>query len=59
MMVDVDQGETQEERGMRALQNILNGANVTDESMKLSNDYTDRLGVKLSAWFRRLIRRPR
>jgi hypothetical protein len=57
-MVDVeDPDETQEQRAMRALQNILNGANVTDESMKLSNEYTDRQTAKLSAWFRSIIRR--
>ena len=56
-MIDVDsQDETQAERAMRALQNIANGANVTDEAMKLSNQYTDRHFAKMSRWFWSIIR---
>ena len=51
--------ETQEERAMRALQNIANGANATDEAMKLSNEYSDRHSSKLSGWFWSIIRRRR
>lgn len=44
---------------MRALQNPVNGASVTDESMEASNEYTDRPTAQLVAWFRSITRRRR
>ncbi len=54
---DVNPAETQEERAMRALQAIWGGADLTEESMKLSNEYTDRHTARFTAWVRRVIGR--
>jgi len=51
--------ETQEERAMRALQAIWGGADLTEEAMTLSNEYTDRHAGRLAAWVRRLVLRQK
>ena len=48
-----DEPETQEERAMRALAAIWGGADLTEEAMKLSNEFTDRQTTRLSKWFKR------
>lgn len=52
-----DDDATQEERALRALANIHAGADITDEAMRLSNDYTDRRTRRVKAWFARIARR--
>lgn len=49
--------ETQEERAMRTLQSIWAGGDLTEEAMKLSNEFTDRHTGRISDWFRRVILR--
>ena len=49
-----DDDATQEERALRALANIRAGADITDEAMRLSNDYTDRQMRRVKAWFARI-----
>lgn len=50
-------GETQEDRAMRALQAIWGGADLTEEAMKLSNEYTDRHTAQFTTWLRRVVLR--
>jgi hypothetical protein len=38
----VPPGETQEERALRALRSIVEGADVTADSERLANEFTDR-----------------
>ena len=46
--------ETQEERALRALRNVFAGADLTDETMTLANEFTDRqMGRLKGAWHRR------
>jgi len=52
-----DEPETQEERAMRALAAIWGGADLTEEAMKLSNEFTDRHTSRFTDWMRRLFRR--
>lgn len=49
--------ETQEERAMRTLQSIWAGGDLTEETMKLANEFTDRHTGRFSDWFRRVILR--
>jgi hypothetical protein len=49
--------ETQEERAMRALRAIWGGADLTEEAMKLSNEFTDQNTARFTAWFRRVVLR--
>ena len=49
--------ETQEERALRALQSIQNGGDVTQEALRLSNEYTDRQTARFTEWLRALLRR--
>ncbi|BFM23598.1 hypothetical protein [Microbacterium sp. che218] len=49
-----DNDATQEERALRAMANIHAGADITDEAMRLSNDYTDRQTRRVKAWFARM-----
>lgn len=46
--------ETQEQRAMRSLQAIFNGADLTTETMQLANEFTDRQTDRFSTWFKRL-----
>jgi hypothetical protein len=54
---DEPRPETQEERAMRALQAVWDGADLTEEAMKLSNEFTDRQTTRFTTWVRRLLRR--
>ena len=47
-----DDEETQEQRALRALQSILAGGDLTEETLALSNDFTDRQTGRIGAWFR-------
>ncbi|MCU1446678.1 hypothetical protein [Cryobacterium sp.] len=49
----------QEQRALRGLESIFIGGDLVEESLKLSNQFTDRQTGRLSAWFRRLTGRPR
>lgn len=44
---------TQQERAEATLRSIMAGGNLTAETMKLSNDFTDRQVSRLKALFRR------
>ncbi|MGO2751207.1 MAG: hypothetical protein ACTIA6_14240 [Pseudoclavibacter sp.] len=44
---------TQQERAEATLRSIMAGGNLTAETMKLSNDFTDRHVSRLKALFRR------
>lgn len=43
----------QEARALRALESIRNGGDLGKETLDLSNEYSDRLGTRVAAWFRR------
>lgn len=43
----------QEQRAIEALDAIFSGGDLTEESLKLSNEFTDRQTARLSKWFRR------
>ena len=45
--------ETQEERALRSLHAIFDGADLTAESMQLANEFTDRQTGRLNGWLRR------
>jgi hypothetical protein len=49
---DKPRAETQEERAVRSLQAIYGGADLTAESMKLANEFTDRQTGRLKNWVR-------
>ncbi len=54
--MDLDAGDA-EQRALRALRAIDDGADIGAEALKLSNEFTDRHTARLSAWVRRLRRR--
>jgi len=45
--------ETPEQRALRALRAIDDGADVGAEALALSNEFTDRHTARLTAWLRR------
>jgi hypothetical protein len=49
----------QEERAREALASILNGGDLTDETTRLSNEYTDAQTARLGAWVKRARERIR
>jgi hypothetical protein len=49
----------QEERAREALAAILNGGDLTDETTRLSNEYTDEQTARLGAWAKRALGRMR
>ncbi|MCI9858011.1 hypothetical protein [Microbacterium proteolyticum] len=52
-----DDGETQEERALRAIANMQAGADISDEALRLSNEYTDRQTLRMKEWLARMARR--
>ena len=42
----------QEARALRALESIRNGGDLGQETLDLSNEYSDGLGTRVAAWFR-------
>ncbi|MCS5734085.1 hypothetical protein [Herbiconiux daphne] len=44
----------QEQRALQALESILTGGDLGDETLRLSNEFTDRHTARISQWFRRL-----
>lgn len=50
-------GETQEERALRAIANMQAGADISDEALRLSNEYTDRQTLRVKEWLARMARR--
>lgn len=48
----------QEERANRAIEAIMRGGDLSAETQGLSNEFTDRQTARLSAWWRRVTRRP-
>ena len=55
----MDAEETQEQRAMRALLAIHGGADLTEETKKLADEFTDRHTARFSTWWRGLFRRGR
>lgn len=49
--------ESQEERALRALQAVWQGGDLTDETTRLSNEFTDRHTARIGDWFRRVLGR--
>ncbi|MFD1713152.1 hypothetical protein ACFSBZ_01600 [Amnibacterium flavum] len=49
----------QEAEALHALEAIMNGGDLTAESSRLSNDFTDRQTGAISGWFRRFKTPPR
>ena len=43
----------QEQRAIEALDAIFAGGDLTEESMKLSNEFTDRQAARLTKWLKR------
>ena len=50
---DEPREETQEERAVRSLQAIFGGADLTAETTRLANEFTDRQTGRLTGWLRR------
>ena len=53
--------DEQERRAHQALDSIFSGGDLGDETLRLSNEFTDRQTARFSAWLRRLgaaLRRP-
>jgi hypothetical protein len=46
--------EAQEERALQALDSILHGGDLGEETLRLSNEYTDGQTARFRAWLRRL-----
>ncbi|WP_295784298.1 hypothetical protein [uncultured Microbacterium sp.] len=51
--------ESPEERALRALRAIDEGADISAEALALSNEFTDRHTARLTAWWRRRRRSSR
>ena len=51
-------GQTQEQRALRSLQSIFGGADLTAETMRLANEFTDRQSGRLTGWLRRRRHEP-
>ena len=49
--------ETQQQRAIRALESIYSGGDLTDETLALSNEFTDLQTARLGTWWRRLLGR--
>ena len=49
--------ETQEQRALRALQEVYGGADLTAEAEQLANEFTDRQTGRLSHWLKSLFGR--
>jgi hypothetical protein len=45
--------KSQEERAIQAITAIFSGADLTEESTKLSNEFTDRQTARLERWLRK------
>jgi hypothetical protein len=45
----------QEQRALQALDAIMKGGDLTEETMNLSNEFTDRHTAGFSAWLRRAL----
>jgi hypothetical protein len=43
----------QQERAIEAINAIFSGSDLTEESLRLANEFTDRQTARLSAWLRR------
>lgn len=46
--------DEQERRAHQALESIFSGGDLGDETLRLSNEFTDRHTARFSAWLRRL-----
>ena len=55
---DEPRAETQQERALRSLRNIFAGADLTDETMTLANEFTDRQVDRMKGFWRRRKDRP-
>jgi hypothetical protein len=47
----------QQARAMQALRAIESGADLGDETTRLSNEFTDAQTARMAGWFRRVFRR--
>ena len=56
-MPDEPPKETQEQRALRALQEVVGGADLTAQAEQLANEFTDRQTGRLSRWFKGLFGR--
>jgi hypothetical protein len=43
----------QQERAIEAITAIFSGSDLTEESLQLANEFTDRQTARVSAWLRR------
>ena len=50
---DDQEPETQEERAIRSLQAIFSGADLTAETTRLANEFSDRQSGRLKGWLKR------
>jgi hypothetical protein len=50
---DDRRGESQEERALSALGAIFSGGDMTEETTRLANEFTDRQSSRFSGWFAR------
>ncbi len=50
---DGDDDETQEQRALRQIRAMAEGADITQSASDLSNDFTDRITARIAAWFSR------
>jgi len=50
---DGDEEETQEQRALRHISAMANGADITEHASDLSNDFTDRITARIVGWFTR------
>jgi hypothetical protein len=50
---DDDEEETQEQRALRHISAMANGADITKHASDLSNDFTDRFTARIVDWFTR------
>jgi hypothetical protein len=50
---DGDEDETQEQRALRQIRAMADGADITRSASELSNDFTDRITARIAGWFSR------
>jgi len=50
---DDPEPETQEQRAIRSLEAIFSGADLTAETTRLANEFTDRQSGRLTGWLKR------
>jgi len=56
-MADDDERDEPEQRALRSIEAIANGADIGDEALQLANEFTDRHTSRFGAWLKRRRRR--